>query len=128
MQMTRIVPREMWLYDDRGMMNWLGWLLSDHSAYLEQEAGRENEIAPKPAMTERELAACLQTAWEQQTRIAIQMNALYGARYLPDLVGTVVGYARGQVFLQQADGALQALVIADMRHAQPATPTHWWAA
>ncbi len=128
MQMTRIVPREMWLYDDRCMMNWMGWLLSDHSAYLEQEASRERVIAPKPEMSAEALEECLQTVWAQQTPVAIQMNALYGERYLPDIVGVVVGRDHGQVFLQKADGQLKMLAVADMRHAQPTESTHWWAA
>ncbi|POD88767.1 hypothetical protein S101258_00481 [Lactiplantibacillus plantarum subsp. plantarum] len=35
--MERVVPREKWLYDDRGMMKWMGWILAGHSAYLETE-------------------------------------------------------------------------------------------
>ncbi|WP_288530584.1 hypothetical protein [uncultured Lactiplantibacillus sp.] len=33
--MERVVPCEKWLYDDRGMMKWMGWILAGHSAYLE---------------------------------------------------------------------------------------------
>lgn len=29
--MIRNVPRDQWLYNDRGMMKWLGYFLSDHT-------------------------------------------------------------------------------------------------
>ena len=34
--MENNVPQEKWLYPDRCMKKWLGWILSDHSAYMEK--------------------------------------------------------------------------------------------
>lgn len=124
----RIVPRELWLYDDRCMMNWMGWLLADHSAYLEQEAVSGAPRAALVKMTAAAIEACLQQAWTQEQAVAIQMEALYGAPYLPDIEGQVLGTDVGRVFLQQADGRVQTVTVADIRHVRLIARPHWWAA
>ena len=46
--MENNVPREKWLYPDRCMKKWLGWILSDHSAYMEKASISERPVEPKP--------------------------------------------------------------------------------
>ena len=49
--MENNVPREKWLYPDRCMKKWLGWILSDHSAYMEKASISERPVEPKPHPT-----------------------------------------------------------------------------
>ena len=128
MTMARIVPREKWLYDDRCMMNWLGWLLADHSTHLEQTAAAEIPSAAETPMSVAEVEATLQAAWQQTAPVAVQLNVQVGAGYMPDIVGVISGWQGGRLYLQQASGALTPLVVADIRHVRRVDPTHWWAA
>ncbi|WP_407892175.1 DNA-directed RNA polymerase subunit beta [Lacticaseibacillus sp. N501-2] len=126
--MAYVVPRELWLYDDRGMMNWMGWLLSDHSAFMEQAAHKDQPQAPRAAMTDAAIDSTLQQAFQKRQVVAIQLNAMWDAAYLPEVVGVVVGCDAGRVFLQAQDGGIQALSVADMRHVRTVASKHWWAA
>ena len=51
--MENNVPREKWLYPDRCMKKWLGWILSDHSAYMEEASISERPVEPKPEQSQR---------------------------------------------------------------------------
>lgn len=120
------VPRELWLYPDRGMMKWMGWLLSDHSAYLEEAAKSEKPQQPLSEMTFADINATLQTAWEQSQSVAVQLAALYNDQYLPLIEGAVVGLVDGQVYLQPKSGRPRMLAVADIRHVEPLDTTKWW--
>lgn len=43
--MERSVSEVLCLYPDRGMQKWLGWILSDHSAYMEDQPYSETPVA-----------------------------------------------------------------------------------
>lgn len=124
--MERNVPRELWLYPDRGMKKWLGWILSDHSAYMESQAIDEK---PTPEKTEQKASVIdqiLQTAWEQGQVVAIQLNALYDGQYRRDLEGPILGYADGQIYLQRKDGLVLPVQVEDIRHIDVLDATKWW--
>ncbi len=44
--MIRNVQRDQWLYNDRGMMKWLGYFLSDHTQDM---TDKKSEEAPSSA-------------------------------------------------------------------------------
>lgn len=123
------VPRERWLYADRTMKKWMGWLLSDHSAYMAEEASSERPGPLLPEMTPEDIDEKLQDAWTNSKPVAIQLTALYDGRTLPLIEGAVVGSTNGQVTLMNRDtGKMRTLSTADMRHVDIIKPEHWWAA
>lgn len=71
------VPRERWLYNDRGMAKWMGWLLSDHSAYLNEAAKSDLPAAPLSEMTAEDIDSTLQNAWLNSKAVSIQLAPLY---------------------------------------------------
>ena len=124
--MERNVPRELWLYPDRGMKKWLGWILSDHSAYMESQAVDEIPTPEKPEQKASVIDQTLQTAWEQGQVVAIQLNALYDGQYRRDLEGPILGYADGQIYLQRKDGLVLSVQVEDIRHIDVLDATKWW--
>ncbi|WP_203633504.1 DNA-directed RNA polymerase subunit beta [Lacticaseibacillus suibinensis] len=124
--MERNVPRELWLYPDRGMKKWLGWILSDHSAYMESQAIDEKPTPEKPEQKPSVIDQVLQTAWEQGQVVAIQLNALYDGQYRRDLEGPILGYADGQIYLQRKDGLVLPVQVEDIRHIDVLDATKWW--
>lgn len=124
--MERNVPRELWLYPDRGMKKWLGWILSDHSAYMESQAVGEIPTPEKPEQKASVIDQTLQTAWEQGQVVAIQLNALYDGQYRRDLEGAILGYADSQIYLQRKDGLVLPVQVEDIRHIDVLDATVWW--
>ncbi|MFD1400254.1 DNA-directed RNA polymerase subunit beta [Lacticaseibacillus suilingensis] len=124
--MERNVPQELWLYPDRGMKKWLGWILSDHSAYMESQAIDEKPTPEKPEQKASVIDQILQTAWEQGQVVAIQLNALYDGQYRRDLEGPILGYADGQIYLQRKDGLVLPVQVEDIRHIDVLNATKWW--
>lgn len=120
------VDRSRWLYADRGMAKWMGWLLSDHSAYLEKAARTTPTEAPLPVMTAAATNTCLHHAWEQSDAVSVQLNELEDNRRPPAVVGTVIGLAAGQVTLLQKSGGLCTLPVTDIRHVTLLSATKWW--
>ena len=62
--MENNVPREKWLYPDRCMKKWLGWILSDHSAYMEKASISERPVEPKPEQSQETISDILEDAWQ----------------------------------------------------------------
>lgn len=124
--MERNVPRELWLYPDRGMKKWLGWILSDHSAYMESQAIDERSTLEKPEQKTNVIDQVLQASWEQGQVVAIQLNTLYDGQYRRDLEGPILGYADGQIYLQRKDGLVLPVQVEDIRHIDILDATEWW--
>lgn len=122
------VPRERWLYADRTMKKWMGWLLSDHSDFLSANAKTGQPIPALPEMTADEIEAHMQHAWTNSRPVAVQLAALDDQRQ-PLIEGAVVGFGGGQVTLMAKEtGVLTTLQTADMWHVAEPEPKHWWSA
>lgn len=124
--MENIVPREKWLYNDRGMMNWMGWILADHSAYLESEQKHQQIDPVKPEMAIDEINRLLQTSWQQRTAITLQLSVIRQDRYAPAITGTVIGFDDEHTYLQLTDGALKAVKVPMIRNVSLVNKTKWW--
>lgn len=125
--MEQIVPREKWLYNDRGMMKWMGWLLSDHSAFMENAKGKELVHPAKPEMDEEKINNQLQQAWNNSNEVSIQINVLENDSYLPEFIGRVVGFDSGQIYLQLSEGETKLLHVEEIRSVELIKNGKWWA-
>ncbi|MFD1465499.1 DNA-directed RNA polymerase subunit beta [Lapidilactobacillus mulanensis] len=124
--MERNVPRDQWLYDDRGMMKWMGWILSDHSAYMEAEAKREAPTLPKTEMTSIEIDRVLQQAWKKSEIISVQKNIEFDQRFEPNIEGALVGNECGLIYVQGKDNHAQEIEVAEIRHVEIIDAEKWW--
>ncbi len=122
----RIVPREQWLYDDRGMMKWMGWLLSDHSAFMENAKQAEKPVPVKSEMTPTEIQRTLQTAFEQNRAVWIQPNIIADGQYVPEVGGYPVTFYAGRVYLEQAGHQLWMIHVETIRHVALQSNEKWW--
>lgn len=109
------VPRELWLYDDRCMKKWQGWILSDHSQYMENETAAEAPVQPLAEQPFAVINERLQRSWENALVVSIQSSDVYGGNYSRPVEGACVGLSDGQCYLQGKDGAIHAFSIEDMR-------------
>jgi hypothetical protein len=123
----RDVPKEMWLYHDRGMAKWMGFFMSDHTEYMGRRAS-EKPVEEKPLMTPEARDAVFSAAWQSGGVVAIQLDARDGYYYAPDIEGCVLGVDSGVICIQTKDGKLARVPADDIRNVQLLDVHHWWAA
>lgn len=108
------------VYQDRGMMKWIGFYLSDHTAVLDQESKERNHInIEKEQMTLEEIGEVLQQAYLKNKRIAIQLETLNDeGNYLDDLVGKIFGQKEEQIYLNEEKRGMLHLTIEQIHHVE----------
>ncbi|WP_125590969.1 DNA-directed RNA polymerase subunit beta [Companilactobacillus jidongensis] len=124
--MERIVPRDKWLYDDRGMVKWMGWLLSDHSAFLDHIHTSERPRQIETEMDNMAINECLRSSLDYAESIAIQLDILKNNDYVPEIHGIVAGFENNQVYLYLKDGSIQSIFTEDIRYAELEKNVKWW--
>lgn len=124
--MAQVVPREKWLYDDRGMIKWMGWILSDHSAYMEQASQQARPREIKPEMSVDQISANLQTAWERKQAVVLQSDTLENNCFTAEYQGQVVGYQGDQIYLQLANDSVKFFHLDELRYVALQTAEKWW--
>ncbi len=97
---TRITP-EQFGYKDRGIVKWLGMMLSDHSEALKKEEVNNQllEVKTKKEMTEEEIAQVLYQAFITDSPVLIQANVMRDGNYYKDLKCKIAGYVENQIHL-----------------------------
>ncbi|MGO3602464.1 hypothetical protein SAMN04487821_11778 [Enterococcus malodoratus] len=112
------------VYQDRGMMKWIGFYLSDHTAVLDKESKERNRINDeKEQMTVEEIGETLQRAYLQNKRIAIQLEALDSeGNFLDDLVGKIVGQREERIYLDEEERGMLHLEIEQIHHVEVLNP------
>lgn len=122
-------PRSKWLYPDRGMVKWLGFFLSDHTAALEQDSDTGQPVGtPQVQQDEAAIGALLDNAYLTGETVHIQLNVLENDHFPPDTVGSVAGFSNdGRVLLYTTHGAKQ-LNVAAIRNIRAEEPAKWYRA
>ena len=112
------------VYQDRGMMKWIGFYLSDHTVVLDKESKERNRINDeKEQMTVEEIGETLQRAYLQNKRIAIQLEALDSeGNFLDDLVGKIVGQREERIYLDEEERGMLHLEIEQIHHVEVLNP------
>lgn len=112
------------VYEDRGMMKWIGFYLSDHTAVLNKESTARSRInSEKEQMTVEEIGAILQQGFLQNKRLAIQLEALDSeGNYLDDLVGKLVGQKDEQIYLDEEERGVLHMTIEQIHHVELLKP------
>lgn len=120
----REVPQENWLYHDRGMMKWMGFFMSDHTVYMDQQKGKEAAERPLPQMESTVIDRLLQQSWRQTNPLSLQVDR--GDHY-QTVAGIVIGYEQELVYLQGESG-LMTIKFATIRHVTLKKAEKWWSA
>ena len=113
--MIRDVPRDQWLYNDRGMMKWLGYFLSDHNQDM---ADKKVEEVPTHRLQEQEpevIDRILQDSWQNSKQITLQLND-DGYLNVYNISGIVIGANDNFIYLQTDQ--MVTINVNDIRHAK----------
>ncbi|MCH5461332.1 hypothetical protein HC026_11860 [Lactobacillus sp. LC28-10] len=122
--MIREVAKENWLYHDRGMMKWMGFFMSDHTVYMDQQKDKEAAERPLPQMASASIDRLLQQSWQKTTPLSLQVDR--GDHY-QTVEGIVIGYEQDLVYLQ-GDSGLMTIQFAHIRHVTLKKAEKWWSA
>lgn len=123
---TRVTPDQLG-YRDRGIVKWLGMMLSDHSEALKKEEAYDQmlDVAAKEEMTEIEISEVLYKAFINNSPVLIQANFLRNGNYYKDLECKLAGYNNGRIFLKLKDGRNTSCAIEEIRNVEHMNPIHW---
>lgn len=124
---TRVTP-EQFGYKDRGVMKWLGMMLSDHSEALKKEEMNDQliEVKAKEEMTEEAIAKVLNQAFATNSPVLIQANVMRNGNYYKDLECKVSGYGEGQIHLFLKDGRGTNCSIEEIRNVEFMNTLDWY--
>ncbi len=124
----RITPEQLG-YKDRGIMKWMGLMLSDHTEALKKEEVNNQllEVEPKKEMTEEEISRVLYQAFVTNSPVAIQANAIRkDGNYYKDVQCMVTGYADDQIHLSLKDGRAKSCTLEQIRNVEMIDPLDWY--
>ncbi|MFD2829648.1 hypothetical protein [Corticicoccus populi] len=115
-------------YKDRGIVKWLGMMLSDHSEALKKESqdSRKREVKAKAEMTDTEISNILFQSFTYHYPVRIQANILKNGYYYQDLKCKVSGYADNRIYLQLKDGRSVNCMIEEIRNAEIMRVEEWY--
>ncbi|GBG94188.1 hypothetical protein LFYK43_06470 [Ligilactobacillus salitolerans] len=89
-------------YQDRGMLKWQGFFLSDHTSALNQEKDQPAaELLPRQSADE--ISSRLFQSWQSRRPVTIQMQEIDGDQVPQEFRGVVVGYYENEVGLKLAE-------------------------
>ena len=113
--MIRNVPRDQWLYNDRGMMKWLGYFLSDHTQDMTDKKSEEAPIRRLPEQEPEVMDKVLQDSWQNAKQITLQLND-DGYLNVYNISGIVIGANDNLIYLQT--DKMVTINVNDIRHAK----------
>lgn len=89
------------VYQDRGMLKWIGFYLSDQTAAIQKDVAERSKVNnKKEQMYGEEIERVLNEARIKNKPVAIQLEALNAeAQYYDDVVGMIRGYDELGVYI-----------------------------
>lgn len=123
-KMIRDIPKENWLYHDRGMMKWMGFFMSDHTVYMGKQRDKEEAEKPLPQMESLTIDRMLQESWTKTKPLSVQVDM---EDHYETLTGIIIGYESEFVYLQGESG-LTTLKFSSIRHVTALAAEKWWSA
>ena len=82
------------VYEDRGMLKWIGFYLSDQTAAINKDVKDRSRVNPKKEQLDgEEINRILNEARIKSKPVAIQLNSVNAdAQYSDDVTGMIRGY------------------------------------
>ncbi|GEN89158.1 hypothetical protein MKY30_18960 [Oceanobacillus sp. FSL W8-0428] len=124
---TRFTPEKIG-YRDRGIMKWLGMMLSDHSEALKKEEIDDQliEVKAKEKMDEEEIAGVLYQAFVTDSPVCIQANVIRNGNYYKDLECKISGYVDNRIYLFLKDGRATSCTLEEIRNVEMMNMLDWY--
>jgi len=93
------------LYNDRGLLKWQGFLMSEHNSQLTEYLKRINTLAvQKEEMSEEDIHRELMHSYHKLRLALVQLNEVDNGLYAEDIEGMVTGFDEGHVHFNTVHG------------------------
>lgn len=114
-------------YDDRGMMKWLGFYLSEHTSEMEKDSLSRNTVWQyKKSMGREEIDSVLEAAYTKYKSVSIQLNSLDSEGHaFGDITGTVEGFQGDNLYIFNSDTGIQVVSIDSINNASLSDQSKW---
>lgn len=114
-------------YDDRGMMKWLGFYLSEHTSEMEKDSLYRNTIWQyKITMSDEEINSVLKTAYTKHKTVNIQLDSLDSEGHaFADIIGTIEGFQDNKLYIFNIDDGIQVVSINSINHISLSDQAKW---
>ncbi|MCI1700221.1 hypothetical protein [Liquorilactobacillus nagelii] len=101
-------------YQDRGMLKWQGFFLSDHTAALSKKERLKKSFC-RPQQTLTSIMELLMHSWQSRKDIVIQLNQIDTDQEITEFQGVIQGFDEKQVYLK-INQRFQAIDISEIRN------------
>ena len=110
-------------YEDRGMMKYNGFYLSEHTASIEKDRNnRYAVIAGKDEMAESDMYQLIEYALFKYQQVSIQLNMKdIEGDFLPDIFGFIEGYDETGLYINETKVPFDLI-----RHVMLIETTKWY--
>lgn len=90
-------------YDDRGMVKWAGFYLSEHTDLMNKDdKKRLTSPSQKPQMELDEINKIMEEARLKDKSVCIQMEARdLNGNYFPDVIGKIKGFDELGIYIEE---------------------------
>lgn len=104
-------------YEDRGMVKWQGFLLSDHVEAMKKQKEKVEYTHPsrRSQLSLEETAARLFEAYNYDSPVSIQMNQIQNGQFSADKIGQITGFHEQVIYLHTAEECIE-LEFNTIRH------------
>lgn len=112
------------LYNDRKMLKWQGFFLSEHNEAL----ALSNEKVPVEEQQSLDvISKRLEASWLNKTPVNIQQNIMINGSYQSAMSGIVMGYHSTVVYLlDEETNGYCSVPLAEIRHVTLTTEKKWY--
>ncbi|HJD99653.1 hypothetical protein [Levilactobacillus brevis] len=102
-------------YQDRGMLKWGGFYLSDHTSALRKMHAAEQQEAAQPRQSVAVISARLALAWRTHRHVHVQLNVVDANQAVAVLDGTVAGVTDDQIMVRVPAGDYRQVALTAIR-------------
>lgn len=99
-------------YQDRGMLKWQGFFLSDHTSALNKESEEKKPLG-RPKQSETEISEHLIQAWQSKRQVTIQLEEVDDDQVPQEVSGKIAGYHENEIVVQSLDSEKNVMVLLD---------------
>ena len=96
------------------MLKWQGFFLSDHTSAIKKESAQPIPVL-RSEMNQSEIGSILNDAWENCTKVSIQLNQVNGNAVPVEINGYVKGYQEDKICIS-VKGTMQLISIDSIRN------------
>lgn len=125
-------PTTTWLstrdqgYQDRKMIKWLGFILSDHMEDIKKNKAHLNRpVVRQDKQSPQTISQILNEAYHHHQMVSVQLNYVYQGDYAQDIHGVVAGFDGPYIHIKTLDDFFS-IELEVIHHVALLSPEKWY--